>query len=152
MNNISYNNNEYDISLRQSYSKWIINYSIENYGVDWKYILGLTYRKTIKNYNSSIKNVKRLYNCLVDVDSTIDGFVSTEADGGFSNLHHHLVINCEIDYDRLKNEINKVWGKIGIIDLKVYDRDRNYCYYMCKHLNKCDFNNLEILSKLDLTY
>ena len=149
MNNINYNNNEYDIGLRQSYSKWIINYSIENYGSDWKYILGLSYRNTKKNYSSCVNNIKRLYKRLVEVDSTIDGFVSTEADGGFSSLHHHLVINCELDYDKLKNEINKYWGKIGIIDLKLYDSEKNYCYYMCKHLNKCDFNNLEILSKLD---
>ena len=58
MNNINYNNNEYDIGLRQSYSKWIINYSIENYGSDWKYILGLSYRNTKKNYSSCVNNIK----------------------------------------------------------------------------------------------
>ena len=35
-------------------------------------------------------------------------------------------INCELDYDKLKNEINKYWGKIGIIDLKLYDSEKNF--------------------------
>lgn len=149
MNSIRYNNNSYNIGLRQTYGNWIKNYSVDNYGDDWKYILGLSYRKTIRNYKSCIDNVKRLYKFLVEVDSTIDGFISTEADGGFNSLHHHLVLNSNIEIDKLNNMINNFWGKIGIIDLKKYEGNGNYCFYMCKHLNKSDFNNLEILSKLD---
>ena len=146
--NIVYSNNSYDIELRQQYGKWIKDYSLENYGSDWKYILGLSYRNTIRSYKSSISKVKSLYNYLVQYDSSIDGFISTEADGGYNNLHHHLVVNSRLELDSLKNTINRFWGKIGIVDLKKYDSSGNYCFYMSKHLNKGDFNNLEILSKL----
>ena len=147
--NIVYSNNSYDIELRQQYGKWIKDYSLENYGSDWKYILGLSYRNTIRSYKSSISKVKNLYNYLVEYDRTIDGFISTESDGVYNNLHHHLVVNSRLELDSLKNTINRFWGKIGIVDLKKYDSNGNYCFYMSKHLNKGDFNNLEILSKLD---
>ena len=147
--NISYSNSKYDIELRQHYGNWVKSYSVDNFNSDWNYILGLSYRKTIKSYKNSISNVKKLYQYLIQFDSKIDGFVSSESNNSFDNLHHHLVINSKVDYDVLKNEINKFWGKIGVIDLNEYDTTGNYCYYMCKHLNKGDYNNLEILSKLE---
>ena len=147
--NSIYNDSKYDIELRQTYGNWIKDYSLENYGSDWKYILGLSYRNVVGNYRSSINSIKKLYHSLVQYDSSIDGFISTEADGGYYNLHHHLVLNSGLEFDRLNNVINKFWGKIGAIDLKRYDSNGNFCFYMVKHLNKSDFNNLEILSKLD---
>ena len=146
---INYNNNKYDRELRQTYGKWVKDYSIKNYNKDWEYILGLSYRKQNGNYKSAIENVKRLYNYLVEVDSSINGFISTESDGVYNSLHHHLVLNSRLDYSVLNNHINMFWGKIGVIKLDNYDSNGNYCYYMCKHLNKCDFNMLEILSNLD---
>ena len=42
---------DYKVKNEITYSNWVKNYSLDKYGKDWNYCLGLSYRYDMKNKN-----------------------------------------------------------------------------------------------------
>lgn len=144
--NYRYNNTERERIEREYVGKWIKNYSIENYGKDWDYCLGLSYKNYVVSERMCEKNMNDLYFKLKGIDKNIDGFYVNEFEKNGIGVHHHLIIKCDMDLNGLKKNIEKIWGGKGISHIMEYDGLNNYVFYMVKHLGKTKrntWNNLK---------
>lgn len=139
-----YNNSDNSRRLRDDLGNWVKNYSLDKYGKDWNYCLGLSYRYDMKNKNWR-NNVKGLFNNLYDNDKNIDGFIINEFDNNFSNIHHHLIIKSDLVEKDFIKIIKRNWDKKGLSDLKIYNKNLDYCNYIFKHYNKLDENEFDMI-------
>jgi hypothetical protein len=142
-----YLDNENNKLSRKVLGDWIKNYSINNYGSEWNYCLGLSYRYNVKNLKWR-NNVKGLIKNLYIKDNNLNGFIFNEYDLNFQNIHHHLIIKSDLIKDEITKIVNKNWNKKGLFDLMIYDKDLFYCNYITKHYNKYEENEFNLI--LDL--
>jgi hypothetical protein len=145
--NYRYINTERERMERECVGKWIKNYSIENYGKDWNYCLGLSYKNYVVSERICDMNMKELYFKLQGIDTSIDGFYVNEFEKNGIGVHHHLIIKSDMDLNGIKKNIEKIWGGKGISHIMEYDGSKNYILYMVKHLGKTNrnkWNNLKI--------
>lgn len=134
---------------REQLGKWMRNYSIENFGEDWDYCIGLSYRYPVVSKRKSYSNMKNFYSKLKKMDKNIQGFVVTEVDKSMVSLHHHLIVKSKLDFDIFKRNISNIWDKKGISWTEPYDGKRKYVEYMCKHVDKMEENSFDFLTNLE---
>jgi len=100
---------------REQLGKWMRNYSIENFGEDWDYCIGLSYRYPVVSKRKSYSNMKNFYSKLKKVDKNIQGFVVTEVDKSMVSLHHHLIVKSKLDFDIFKRNTMFLIVKMFVI-------------------------------------
>ena len=138
--NYKYNNTQRVIEEREYLGRWIKNYSMDNYGKDWNYCLGLSYRKYVVSDRMCNKNINELYLKLSNIDIDIDGFCVNEFEKNGIGIHHHLIIKSDLELKDFKNSIEKLWNNKGISHIMEYDGSKDYVFYMVKHVGKTNRN------------
>ena len=141
-------NNVMDVRYRKELGKWFNKYSIENFGCDWDYIVGLGYKLNIKSASYYRRKLKNLYEVLKNLDSTIEGIFVNEWDSSFDRLHHHLLIKSNLKEYDFKYMLMKYWKNLGMTDVKKYNPNMKFSSYMTKHINKTSNNSWDFLSNL----
>jgi len=144
---MKYNNYENKKLERKVLGNWIRDYSKNNYGKEWDYCLGLSYRFNAKNmrWRNSIKGLIR--NLYLE-DNNLNGFIVNEYDSNFQNIHHHLIIKSDLLESKMQVIVNKNWNNKGLSDLKIYNKEMFYCNYISKHYNKNEENEFDLILNL----
>jgi hypothetical protein len=136
-----------DYKLRNEIGNFVKDYSINNYGKDWSYCIGLSNKYNVKN-NRWRKNISCLFKNILKLDNSIDGLIFNEYDINYYNIHHHIILKSDLEEEEINKIIKNNWKNKGLSDIKIYDNNKNYCYYITKHYNKFKENEFELLKNL----
>jgi hypothetical protein len=140
-----YNNDNYQ--LRNELGNYVKNYSINNYGKDWSYCIGLSNKYDVRN-NKWRNNISYLFKNIKKIDENIDGFIFNEYDVNYSNIHHHIILKSDLKEEDINKVIKKNWKNRGLSEIEKYDEKKDYCYYISKHYNKMKENEFELILNL----
>ena len=131
----------------QDLSDWMGNYSITNYGEDYKLCVDLTYSMDVYTHNYCKKWVSRLVNHIRSKGYFVDGFMVTEK-SLTNTLHNHILMYGNFSANVGKNIITNYWKKIGRVLVREYESDGGYNIYISKFINGSKENQFELLSQL----
>lgn len=126
-------------TLYNGFSQMVLDYSTKQYGRDYDFILGLSYKWIERNWFKCRTYINRLYKNLNN-KGWLDGIYVIEYDKNGS-LHSHSVITTDLDYGSMKNHLNRYWGgRMGVYHLEPYIPNGGMDYYMSKFYSTSNFD------------
>tara|TARA_X000000950_G_C13872078_1_gene643322 strand:+ start:50 stop:496 length:447 start_codon:yes stop_codon:yes gene_type:complete len=140
-------NTELDNKNKQR-SKWMKQYSLDEYGKDWEYVVGLSYRSKMIHNSKCRKCWLKLYEDLHKLDNSVYGFVTDELDDIGIGIHHHLIVGSKLDEKTFTKTISNNWDKRGVNWVERYVRSNSWDYidYMNKHIGKTKRNIWDVFN------
>ena len=135
-----------DNRIKMELGNWIKDYSINNYGEDWKVCVSLGYKFGVKNDKVCRKWIGRLKNYLNKNNIIVDGFVVNEYDKNIINLHNHLLLYGNDNWSNIKSKIFNYWNKIGSVDVMKYDSSLDFNNYILKYIGRNNNNDWDLIS------
>lgn len=134
---------KYNIDL----SDWMKDYSVTQYGEDYKLCVDLTYGMNVYTHNYCKKWVGRLVKHIRSKGYKVDGFMVTEK-SLTNTLHNHILMWGDFSINEGSNIITHYWKKIGRVLVREYESNGGYHIYISKFVNGSKENQFELLSDL----
>lgn len=139
-------NREYKKVVNSS-SEFFKNYCRSSYNDDWKLCLNWSSKWDIKDGRYWKRWMERLKTYILGLGigvSVFDSVYTTEF-GGNGNLHLHSLIYVDNNINDVKSNVWKWCSNKGSVEIKLYDEDLGFDYYMSKYLYVRNENNWGIL-------
>lgn len=139
-------NKEYKKVLNSSV-EFFKNYSESMYGENWKLCLSWSVGNKMKssmNWKYMMERMK-YYVMGLGLVNVFDGVYVSEYNRSGDNLHLHSMIYVDGNERLVKDRLWKYCSNKGSVDVKIYDEDLGFDYYMSKYLYVRNENNWGIL-------
>ena len=130
--------------MKNEYGDFVKNFSILNNNEDYKLKVTLTDKYKV-NEKGMRKWISNLSSYLSKNDIKINGFVVSEYDYSFYNLHNHLLIWSNVSWSECKSKIFNYWKKLGSVDIEKYDSKDDYGNYIMKFIGNSSNNDWDFI-------